>query len=70
MKITISDKKKKDLFISIFHLLKYSSNQINAMFTSDNLHIQGMDKSHVCLFDLNIKTAKHSVTVKTNIMSH
>jgi proliferating cell nuclear antigen len=55
MNITISDKRKKDFFISIFHLLKYSSNQINAMFTSDNLHIQGMDKSHVCLFDLNIK---------------
>lgn len=70
MKITISDKKKKDLFISIFHLLKYSSNQINAMFTSDNLHIQGMDKSHVCLFDLNIKKSwfnSYDLTEEVNL---
>ncbi len=55
MNIVISDKKKKDLFISTFQLLKSSASQINATLTSDNLHIQGMDKSHVCLFDLNLK---------------
>jgi proliferating cell nuclear antigen len=54
MNITISDKKKKELFISIFHLLKSSASTINACFTTDKLHIQGMDKSHVCLFDLNL----------------
>lgn len=53
MNITIADKKKKDLFISTFQLLKNSTNYINASFSLDNLHIQGMDKSHVCLFDLN-----------------
>jgi len=47
----ISDKKKKDIFISIFHLLKNSSSQINLTINKDTLHIQGMDKSHVCLFD-------------------
>ena len=55
MNITIDDKKKKDLFISIFSLLKNSSSHINATFNSDTMHIQGMDKSHVCLFDLNLK---------------
>lgn len=55
MNIIISDKKKKDLFISIFHLLKNSSSQINAILDGNNLHIQGMDKSHICLFDLNLK---------------
>ena len=54
MKFTIEDKKKKELFISIFHLLKNSSSQINATFETNKLHIQGMDKSHVCLFDLNL----------------
>jgi proliferating cell nuclear antigen len=54
MNIVISDKKKKDLFISTFQLLKSSASHINAIFTSDNVHIQGMDKSHVCLFDLNL----------------
>lgn len=54
MNITIEDKKKKDIFISIFSLLKSSSSQINATFETDVLHIQGMDKSHVCLFDLKL----------------
>lgn len=55
MNITINDKKKKDLFISAFQLLKSSATHINASFNKDNMHIQGMDKSHVCLFDLNLK---------------
>jgi proliferating cell nuclear antigen PCNA len=54
MKLTIEDKKKKDIFIYIFHLLKNCSSQINATFNTDHLHIQGMDKSHICLFNLTI----------------
>jgi len=54
MDFTITDKKKKDTFISIFQLLKSSSLQINAKLSKEKLHIQGMDKSHVCLFDLNL----------------
>lgn len=54
MNITINEKKKKELFISIFQLLKSSGANINATFTSTNMHIQGMDKSHICLFDLNL----------------
>jgi proliferating cell nuclear antigen len=50
----ISDKRKKDVFISIFSLLKNSSSQINLTINKTNLHIQGMDKSHVCLFDLKL----------------
>lgn len=57
MNITINDKRKKELFISTFHLLKSSASHINASFSSENVHIQGMDKSHVCLFDLNLKKA-------------
>ncbi len=70
MNITINDKKKKELFISTFQLLKSSATHINASFTSDNMHIQGMDKSHVCLFDLNLKKdwfSEYTVTEQTEL---
>jgi proliferating cell nuclear antigen PCNA len=54
MKIIISDKNKKDLFIALFHSLKNCSSIVNATFETNRLHIQGMDKSHVCLFDISI----------------
>ena len=54
MKITISDKGKKDLFVALFQTLKNCSTLINMNFLKDKLHIQGMDKSHICLFDINI----------------
>jgi proliferating cell nuclear antigen PCNA len=54
MKITISDKQKKDLFVAIFQTLKSCSSQVSAQITAEKFHIQGMDKSHVCLFDVNI----------------
>lgn len=55
MEFKIGDKKKKDVFISIFHLLKNSSSQINLSVHKNTFHIQGMDKSHVCLFDLTLQ---------------
>jgi proliferating cell nuclear antigen len=70
MKITISDKKKKDIFNSIFNLLKSSSSQINAIFENNKLHIQGIDKSHVCLFELNLTDKwfeQYNVTSKQEI---
>jgi proliferating cell nuclear antigen PCNA len=54
MKIVISDKKKKDIFVSIFQILKNCSSIINIKFEKKLLHIQGMDKSHICLFDAKI----------------
>jgi proliferating cell nuclear antigen len=52
MKIQINDKKKKDLFVSLFHILKSCSSTMNLSLTSDSMHIQGMDKSHICLFNV------------------
>ena len=67
-KFIISDKKKKDQFISIFQLLKSSSSQMNITMGVDELHIQGMDKSHVCLFDLVLhKDWFHSYEVRSNL---
>lgn len=52
VEFVISDKKKKDVFISIFQLFKNSSSHINLTIDKTTFHVQGMDKSHVCLFDL------------------
>jgi proliferating cell nuclear antigen len=54
MKIQISDKKKKDLFVSLFQVLKNCSTLICITFENELAHIQGMDKSHVCLFDVKL----------------
>jgi proliferating cell nuclear antigen PCNA len=54
MKIKITDKKKKELFVSIFQVLKNCSTLITIKFDIDLIHIQGMDKCHVCLFDVKI----------------
>ena len=55
MKITISEKHNKDLFIALFHILKNCSTIVNISFDIENVHIQGMDKSHICLFDISIQ---------------
>jgi proliferating cell nuclear antigen len=54
MKVTITDKKKKEMFVSLFNVLKNCSSLINITFEFELLHIQGMDKSHICLFDVKI----------------
>ena len=56
MKIQISDKKKKEAFVSLFQILKNCSSLITTKINSESLHIQGMDKSHVCLFDAKINS--------------
>lgn len=50
----ISDKRKKEIFISIFNLFKSSTTQINLTINKNTFHVQGIDKSHVCLFDLKL----------------
>jgi proliferating cell nuclear antigen PCNA len=55
MRIQISDKKKKDIFVSLFQVLKNCSTHISIIFEPDVAHIQGMDKSHVCLFDVKLQ---------------
>jgi len=54
MKFTITDKKKKETFVSLFNVLKNCSSLINITFETQILHIQGMDKAHICLFDVKI----------------
>ena len=54
MKIQISDKKQKEVFISLFQLLKNCSSHVNINCHNETLHIQGMDKSHICLYEVKI----------------
>ncbi len=54
MDIHISDKKRKECFISLFQVLSRCSSIITATFEPEFLYIQGMDKSHVCLFQVKI----------------
>jgi len=51
MKFSITDKTKKELFVALLQIIKNCSNTINAFFTVDSLQIQGMDHSHICLFE-------------------
>ena len=54
MKLSITEKFKKDIFISIFQLLKNCSSIINIQCNQNDIYIQGMDKAHICLFDIKI----------------
>lgn len=52
----IQNKKRKDLFFSISQVLKICTSHIHVTLNAECIHIQGMDKSHVCLFDLYLKS--------------
>jgi proliferating cell nuclear antigen len=52
MKIIID---KRELFVSLFSVIKNCSNMVNLCFKDDYLYIQSMDKAHVCLFEVTIK---------------
>jgi proliferating cell nuclear antigen PCNA len=70
MKFTIGDKNKKDLFIALFQTLKNCTSIVTVIFEPNNLHIQGLDKSHVCMFDVNIVQSwfnEYSVEKETTI---
>lgn len=53
----ISDNKKKEMFLSMIQLFKQTTSHMNVNLTTSHFHIQGMDKSHVCLFDLNLQSS-------------
>lgn len=55
MRLVIESKIKLEVFVAIFQLLKNWSSYINMHFEKDKLYIQSMDKSHVCLADIEIK---------------
>ena len=54
MKIVLSDNNKKELFVALFQILKNCSDSLCLHFYENYIYIQGMDKSHICLFDVKI----------------
>jgi proliferating cell nuclear antigen len=55
MRLTIENKQKIEVFVSIFQILKNWSSHINMSFEEERLYIQLMDKSHVCLAHIELK---------------
>lgn len=56
MHLTIENKSKQEIFVSLFQILKNWTSHINMHFEPSKLYIQAMDDSHVCLADINIKS--------------
>jgi proliferating cell nuclear antigen len=54
MRLIIDNKSKIDTFVAIFQLLKNWSTNINIHFQDTKLYIQSMDKSHICLANIEI----------------
>ena len=70
MKLSIENKSKLEMFVALFQLLKNWSTQLNLQFEPDQLYIQTMDKSHICLSNIVIKAAwfnEYFVEEATNI---
>ena len=57
MKVTISNKNKKDLFVALFQIIKGCTSIVRVIFQEEKMYIQGMDKSHICLFEVYIQKA-------------
>lgn len=54
MKISISNKSRRDIFVALFQILKGCTTLVSMMIEEEHIYMQGMDKSHVCLFDIKI----------------
>ena len=54
MKLVIHDSKKAEQFAIIFRHLTQLADYVSIYFTKENISAQGMDDSHVCLFEFQI----------------
>jgi proliferating cell nuclear antigen PCNA len=57
MRFEIADKKKRDIFITIFNNLKNFTDAIVLNIEEDRLYIQGMDNSHICVYELILQSS-------------
>ena len=70
MKLTIENKAKLEMFVALFQLLKNWGSYLSLQFDNEQLYIQSMDKSHICLSSIVIKAAwfsEYSVSEGTNL---
>jgi proliferating cell nuclear antigen len=56
MRLTIENKERLEVFVAIFHLLKNWGSHINIQFETNKFLIQLMDKSHICLSNIEINS--------------
>ena len=54
MEFVINDKAAFDTFANIFQHLKEFNDSFNFMFSRTGLFIQGFDKCHISIFELNL----------------
>jgi proliferating cell nuclear antigen len=57
MILTIENRKQLEQFVYLFQLLKVWDSHLNLNFNKNGLFIQTMDKSHVCLANINIDSS-------------
>jgi proliferating cell nuclear antigen PCNA len=49
-------KKNRGLFLNIINLVSVCSSEPSIIFNTTGLHIQGIDKSNVCMYDLHLES--------------
>ena len=54
MRCTIDNDKKRESILAILQLLKQSTQMVHLDCRSDHIYLQGMDRSHVCLYDIRL----------------
>jgi proliferating cell nuclear antigen len=57
MILTIENRNQLEQFVYLFQLLKLWDSHLNLNFKNDGLFIQAMDKTHVCLANINIHSS-------------
>lgn len=57
MEVQITNISKIEVFTAIFQNLMIFSDQVNLQFDTKGLYIQGMDNSHVSIFELSVPSA-------------
>jgi len=57
MRFEIADKKKRETFITLFNHLKNFTDSIVLNVDASRLYIQGMDTSHICVYELILKSS-------------
>lgn len=55
MEVIIKDNHKSELFINIFQNIKLFCDSFNIEFQNEALYVQGMDSSHISIFEILIK---------------
>jgi proliferating cell nuclear antigen PCNA len=70
MQLSIENKSKMEMFVALFQLLKNWGSYLNLQFEKTHLYIQTMDKSHICLSSIIIKSnwfSSYTIEDPTNI---